>query len=253
MKELGETEFLACEAAKAHGVKGKQEREREVYEDVPLFKPIMSSGQRNLLKEKLKVEHFVAGDVIFNYGKQHTDLLLITRVTGDYGDKFYILLSGEVTMELPTPSIPPEEFKKRYANYKRLLEHMEVLNELDRKEEIVKARKRELQPWLVEAEAAQVAETATLALKATSVLQPRVENEEDLKKAKELAEFSRGFSCILRPKKGASFEIQTSKDADRADKIYSDFTTPASFSPAGKQSSTEELWQLTADVKAIFD
>ena len=42
----------------------------------------------------------------------------------DVGDKFYIVLSGEVMIELPDPEIPKDEFYVRYEEYKLLLKEM---------------------------------------------------------------------------------------------------------------------------------
>ena len=47
-------------------------------------------------------------------------------ITGDMGDKFYIVLDGEVSMELPDPEIAPEEFDDRYKQYKLLLNQIEA-------------------------------------------------------------------------------------------------------------------------------
>ena len=59
----------------------------------------------------------------------------------DVGDKFYIVLKGEVMIELPDPEIPKEEFYLRYEEYKLLLKEMQGREDLKRKKKLVEKRK----------------------------------------------------------------------------------------------------------------
>ena len=59
----------------------------------------------------------------------------------DVGDKFYIVLKGEVMIELPDPEIPNEEFYLRYEEYKLLLKEMQGREDLKRKKKLVEKRK----------------------------------------------------------------------------------------------------------------
>ena len=55
----------------------------------------------------------------------------------DVGDKMYVVMQGEITISLPDPEIPPNEFKKRYKEYTNLLADSESFVELERKKKIV--------------------------------------------------------------------------------------------------------------------
>ena len=39
----------------------------------------------------------------------------------------YVVMEGEITIYLPDPEIPANEFKKRYKEYSNLLEDMKAL------------------------------------------------------------------------------------------------------------------------------
>lgn len=75
------------------------------------------------VEEALIQEDFKAGDVIFNYGKQYNNPLTLdfVDVIGDQGDKFYIVLEGQVSMEMPDRGYI-DNFDYRYSQYLLLLQ-----------------------------------------------------------------------------------------------------------------------------------
>ena len=99
----------------------------DMYESLPLFKDIDAKRDRDSLKSALVEERYKAGEVIFHYK--------------DVGDKFFIVLSGEVMIELPDPEIPKDEFFLRYTEYKLLVDELEGRKELKRKMKLVEERK----------------------------------------------------------------------------------------------------------------
>ncbi len=81
---------------------------KDIYETVPFFQHVPNKRDRDDLKRALKQEAFHAGDILFNYQ--------------DIGDKFYIIMAGEVVIELPDPDMNRHEFNDQYAEYKLLLQ-----------------------------------------------------------------------------------------------------------------------------------
>lgn len=71
---------------------------------------------------------------------------------GDVGNKFFILVSGEVTIELPDPDMKPGLFKLHYAQFKELLEEIRLNDELEHKKELVELRKEKIAEMLHEKE-----------------------------------------------------------------------------------------------------
>ncbi len=80
---------------------------KDIYETVPFFSHVPNKRDREDLKRALVQESFNTGDVLFNYQ--------------DKGDKFYIVMSGEVVIELPDPDIGRAQFINQYEEYKLLL------------------------------------------------------------------------------------------------------------------------------------
>ena len=85
---------------KAHS---KRFQKKDVYEMIPLFKDVTNLMDRKMLENALVPERFSSGDIIFNYG--------------DVGDKFYIVMEGEVTMMLPDPEVDFGLWKHQYKDY----------------------------------------------------------------------------------------------------------------------------------------
>ena len=65
----------------------------------------------------------------------------------DEGDKLYIMISGEVRIDLPDPDIEPVAFKKRYDEYQLLIKDIAAKKELDRKKELVNKRKAQIEEF----------------------------------------------------------------------------------------------------------
>ena len=71
-------------------------------------------------------------------------------IPGDIGDKFYVVKSGKVLIELPDPEIPFQEFKMKYAEYKLLVEQIKAGEELERKKLLVVERVKDINKLLEE-------------------------------------------------------------------------------------------------------
>ena len=70
---------------------------------------VMKVSDLDAIIDVIQIEKFKKGDVVFNYG--------------DAGDKFYIILGGETSINLPnTEEI--ENWKERYNQYLLLLEEI---------------------------------------------------------------------------------------------------------------------------------
>ena len=65
----------------------------------------------------------------------------------DEGDKLYIMMSGEVRIDLPDPDIDPVKFKKRYDEYLLLIKDIAAKKELDRKKLLVEKRKAQIEDF----------------------------------------------------------------------------------------------------------
>ena len=65
----------------------------------------------------------------------------------DEGDKLYIMISGEVRIDLPDPDIEPVAFKKRYDEYQLLIKDIAAKKELDRKKLLVEKRKAQIEDF----------------------------------------------------------------------------------------------------------
>ena len=75
------------------------------------------------VEDALILEEFKQGEIIFNYGKSNSDQLNHSFAIGDKGDKFYIVLEGEVCMQFPDRA-NIENFDNRYHEYKLLLKQI---------------------------------------------------------------------------------------------------------------------------------
>ena len=51
-----------------------------------------------------------------------------------------MVLEGEIVINFPDPTIPPREFKERYAQYKLLLQQIEEHELLEKKKALVHRR-----------------------------------------------------------------------------------------------------------------
>ena len=109
---------------------GHKRPKQNAYENIPLFKAFTNSNQMKKVEDALIQEDFKAGDIIFNYG--------------DTGDKFYIVLEGEVCMQFPDRA-NIEDFDHRYGEYKQLLKQIAAQKELTRKKQLVELRKEMLE------------------------------------------------------------------------------------------------------------
>ena len=89
----------------------------------------MKVSDLDAIIDVIQIEKFKKGDVVFNYG--------------DAGDKFYIILGGETSINLPnTEGI--ENWKERYNQYLLLLEEIRLREIHTRKELLVSLREQEL-------------------------------------------------------------------------------------------------------------
>ena len=90
---------------------------------------VMKVSDLDAIIDVIQIEKFKKGDVVFNYG--------------DAGDKFYIILGGETSINLPnTEEI--ENWKERYNQYLLLLEEIRQRDIHNRKELLVSLREQEL-------------------------------------------------------------------------------------------------------------
>ena len=104
----------------------KRFKKKDIYEIIPLFKDVTNLMDRKMLENALIPERFSKGDVIFNYG--------------DVGDKFFIVMEGEVTMKLPDPDVELGLWKHQYKDYQLLLEDIKQKEEMERKKKLVEKR-----------------------------------------------------------------------------------------------------------------
>ena len=70
---------------------------------------------------------------------------ILIYFAGDVGDKFFVVYEGAVTIKLPDPEIPPDEFEERYSEYKLLERELEEREELERKKKLVELRKQKIE------------------------------------------------------------------------------------------------------------
>ena len=48
---------------------------------------------------KIKYEHFALGEIVFSHGK--FNFLILVMTVGDFGSKFYIVIKGSVSVQIP--------------------------------------------------------------------------------------------------------------------------------------------------------
>ena len=83
----------------------------------------------------------------FNSNLSHNFYLTVNRKIEDEGDKLYIMISGEIRIDIPDPDIDPAVFKQRYDEYQLLIKDIAARKELERKKELVEKRKNQIEEF----------------------------------------------------------------------------------------------------------
>ena len=88
---------------------------------------------------KIKYEHFASGEIVFSHG----NFLILAMTIGDFGSKFYIIIKGSVSVQIPIkqtmgqqseqqiPSKVENSPIKRHSNSKKSMDETIQQNEED--------------------------------------------------------------------------------------------------------------------------
>lgn len=160
----------------------------------------------------------------------------------DIGDKFYMVMKGEVTIELPDPTIPRDEFLLKYELYKEVLAHIDAKAELVRKKELVEHRKGVLQEMMDHKESTITLNTNTVKSKERSQIVPNLKVRDKrlsvrMARSKFAAKKSTSMSvqmnrsCTLMNSNGDDIESMAKKAAKALPNVEED--SQSGFSSSG--------------------